>query len=173
LTRVGLAQPLQTVLEHQQVIMVNKVSTERGFALTELIVVVAMIGVLSLLAVPSLLSYWQSSSLAAGAEQLAAVMNRARQLAVRSNTSVCVERTGTSVRMRTVSCGGTIWTGVGTDSAGLIQIANNLQVSAATASAIFTNVGGANPAATYTVTDPGTNRSRTVVVSTTGQVTIQ
>ena len=83
--------------------MLNKTSNERGFSLTELIVVVGLIGVLSLVAVPSLLTYWQSSSLTAGAEQLASVMNRARQLAVRSNTSVCVERTGTTVRLRTVS----------------------------------------------------------------------
>jgi type IV fimbrial biogenesis protein FimT len=153
--------------------MPNRTASERGFGLTELIVVVALIGIMAALGVPSLLSYWQSSSLTAGAEQLASVMNRARQLAVRSNTSVCVERTGANVRLRTASCAGTIWTGVGTDSAGLIQIANNLQVSAATASAIFTNVGGASTTATYTLTDPKTGRSRSVVVSASGQVTIQ
>jgi prepilin-type N-terminal cleavage/methylation domain-containing protein len=143
--------------------MLNKTSNERGFSLTELIVVVGLIGVLSLVAVPSLLTYWQSSSLTAGAEQLASVMNRARQLAVRSNTSVCVEQTGTSVRLRTVSCAGTIWTGIGTDSAGLIQMAN----------AIFTNVGGASTIGTYTLTDPRTSRTRTVAVSASGRVTIQ
>ena len=153
--------------------MPNRTSNERGFGVTELIVVVALIGIMAALGTPSLLSYWQSSRLTAGAEQLASVMNRARQLAVRSNTSVCVERSGTSVRLRTVNCAGTIWTGVGTDSAGLIQIANNLQVSAATASAIFTNVGGASTIGTYTVRDPATSRTRTVVVSSSGQVTIQ
>jgi prepilin-type N-terminal cleavage/methylation domain-containing protein len=153
--------------------MLNKPSNERGFSLTELIVVVGLIGVLSLVAVPSLLTYWQSSSLTAGAEQLASVMNRARQLAVRSNTSVCVERTGTTVRLRTVSCAGTIWTGIGTDSAGLIQIANNMQVTNATANAIFTNVGGASTIGTYTLTDPRTSRTRTVAVSASGRVTIQ
>jgi len=153
--------------------MLNKMSNERGFSLTELIVVVAMIGVLSLLAVPSLLRHWQNTSLSAGAEQLSSVLNRARQLAISRNGPVCVERSGTSVRLRTVSCAGAAWTGVGTDSTGLIQIANNLQVSASTGSVIFTNVGGANPGATYTLLDPKTNRSRTVVVSTTGRVIIQ
>lgn len=153
--------------------MINKVSNERGFSITELIVVIGLIGLLSLLAVPSLLSYWQSSSLTAGAEQLASVMNRARQLAIRSNTSVCVERSGTRVRLRTVSCAGAIWTGVGTDSAGLIQIANSLQVTNATANAIFTNVGGASTIGTYTLTDPSTSRTRTVAVSASGRVTIQ
>jgi prepilin-type N-terminal cleavage/methylation domain-containing protein len=153
--------------------MPNRTTNERGFGLTELIVVVGLIGVTAALGVPSLLTYWQSSRLSAGAEQLASVMNRARQLAIRSNTSVCVELSGTSVRMRTVSCAGTVWTGVGTDSAGLIQVANNLQVSAATASAIFTNVGGASTTASYTLTDPTTGRSRSVVVSASGRVTIQ
>ena len=158
--------------------MINKVSNERGFSLTELIVVIGMIGLLSLLAVPSLLTYWQSSSLTAGAEQLASVLNRARQLAISRNSSVCVERNGTAVRLRPTTatpadCTSAVWTGVGTDSAGLIQIASSLQVSAASASVIFTNAGGASTTGTYTLTDPKTNRSRTVVVSTSGRVTIQ
>jgi prepilin-type N-terminal cleavage/methylation domain-containing protein len=147
-------------------------SNERGFGLTELVVVVALLGILSLFAVPNLVSYYQSSSLTAGAEQLAAVMNRARHLAISRNTSVCVEINGTTVRLRTASCAGTIWTGVGTDSAGTIVIANNLQVAGAT-NAVFTNTGGASTAATYSLTDPKTGHSRNVVVVATGRVTIQ
>jgi prepilin-type N-terminal cleavage/methylation domain-containing protein len=149
-------------------------SNERGFGLTELVVVVALLGILSVFAVPNLVAYYQSSSLTAGAEQLAAVMNRARHLAISQNTSVCVERTGTTVRLRTVSCAGTIWTGVGTDSAGTIQIANNLQVGGA-ATALFTNVGAAATTTNYTfsLTDPKTGLARNVVVVSTGRVTIQ
>jgi prepilin-type N-terminal cleavage/methylation domain-containing protein len=150
------------------------VSNERGFGLTELVVVVALLGILTIFAVPNLVSYYQSSSLTAGAEQLAAVMNRARHLAISQNTSVCVERSGTTVRLRTVSCAGTIWTGVGTDSTGTMQIANNLQVGGA-ASAIFTNTGAASTTTNYTfsLTDPKTSRSRNVVIVATGRVTIQ
>jgi prepilin-type N-terminal cleavage/methylation domain-containing protein len=149
-------------------------SNERGFGLTELVVVVALLGILSVFAVPNLVAYYQSSSLTAGAEQLAAVMNRARHLAISQNTSVCVERNGTTVRLRTVSCAGAIWTGVGTDSAGTIQIANNLQVGGA-ATAIFTNTGAATTAGTITfsLTDPKTSRSRNVLIVGTGRVTIQ
>ena len=149
-------------------------SNERGFGLTELVVVVAVLGILTLLAVPSLVTYYQSSSLTAGAEQLAAVMNRARHLAISRNTSVCVELSGTAVRLRTVSCAGTIWTGVGTDSAGTIQIANNLNVSGGP-TAIFTNTGAATTAGTitFTLTDPKTSRSRNVQIVGTGRVTIQ
>jgi Tfp pilus assembly protein FimT len=152
--------------------MSKTLTNERGLGLTELIVVVALIGVMGLLATPSLLTYWRSSSLTAGAEELASVMHRARALAIRQNTSVCVERSGSSLRLRTVSCGGTIWTGAGTDSAGLITISNSLQVGGA-ASAVFTNVGGASTAGTFSVTDPTTSYSRNVQITSTGQVIIQ
>jgi prepilin-type N-terminal cleavage/methylation domain-containing protein len=152
--------------------MPNRLTNERGFGLTELIVVVALIGAMSLLAAPSLLTYWRSSSLTAGTDELASVMHRARQLAIRQNTSVCVERTGNNLRLRTGTCGGTIWTGVGTDSAGLITISNNLQVGGA-ANAVFTNIGGASTAGTFSLTDPTTSHSRSVQITSTGQVIIQ
>lgn len=157
--------------------MPRSLSNERGFGLLELSVVMALIGVLSIFAVPSLLSYYQSSSLRAGAEQLAAVMSRARHLAISRNTSVCVERVGTTVRLRMATCSGNVWTetqesGVVTSTTGIIQIANDLHVSGGT-NAIFTNAGGASTPATYTLTDPRTNRSRNVVVTSTGRVSIQ
>jgi prepilin-type N-terminal cleavage/methylation domain-containing protein len=155
----------------------NSLSNERGFGLAELSVVMALIGALSILAVPNLLSYYQSSSLTAGTEQLAAVMSRARHLAISRNTSVCVERVGTTVRLRMVTCAGNVWTGIQetgvvTSSTGIIQIANDLHISGGT-NAIFTNAGGASTPATYTLTDPRTGRSRNVVVTSTGRVSIQ
>ena len=152
--------------------MSNRRLNEQGFGLAELIVVVAVIGLLAALAMPSFLTFWQSSALSAGSAEMASVLNRGRQLAISQNTSVCAQVSGTSVRFRTVSCAGTIWTGSGTTSAGLISLSNGLQISGAT-SAIFTNAGGANPGATYTVTDPKTSRTRSVVVSATGRVTVQ
>jgi type IV pilus assembly protein PilA len=152
--------------------MSNYRLSERGFGLAELIVVVAVIGLLAALAVPSFLTYWQSSALSAGAAEMASVLNRGRQLAIAQNTNVCVQVSGTSVLYRTVSCAGAIWTGSGTNSAGLISLSNGLQLNGG-AGAIFTNAGGANPGATYTVTDPRTTRTRSVVVSATGRVTVQ
>ena len=152
--------------------MSNRRLNEQGFGMAELIVVVAVIGLLAALAMPSFLTYWQSAGLSAGAAEMASVLNRGRQLAVSQNTSVCVQVSGTSIRFRTVSCAGTIWTGTGTDGAGLISLSNGLQISGG-ASAIFTNAGGANPGATYTVTDPRTTRTRSVVVAATGRVSVQ
>jgi type IV fimbrial biogenesis protein FimU len=152
--------------------MSNRRLNEQGFGMAELIVVVAVIGLLAALAVPSFLTFWQSSGLSAGAAEMSSILNRGRQLAVSQNTSVCVQVSGTSIRFRTVSCAGTIWTGPGTNGAGLISLSNGLQISGGV-SAIFTNAGGANPGATYTVTDPRTARTRSVVVAATGRVSVQ
>jgi prepilin-type N-terminal cleavage/methylation domain-containing protein len=162
--------------------MPNTLTNERGFGLTELLVVVGLIGVMGLLATPSLLTYWRSSSLTAGTEEVASVMNRARQLAVRRNASVCVERaTATTLRLRAGTCGGTILAGVGTDansaglvtdSAGLITISNGLQLGGA-GNVVFTNVGGASTTGTFSVTDPNTSHSRNVQITSMGQVIIQ
>lgn len=146
----------------------------RGFTLIELIVVMAMIGILAVLAAPTLISYWQASSLQAGARELASAVNLGRQLAISRNTTVCVEVTGTNIRLRTGGCGGTIWTGSGTDGAGVIRISDpgNLNITT-TANVVFTNLGAASTAGTYTVTNPVNNQTRTVVVSGSGRVTVQ
>jgi prepilin-type N-terminal cleavage/methylation domain-containing protein len=151
--------------------MSNRQLDERGFGLAELIVVVAIIGLLAALAVPSFITYWQSANLNAGAAEMAATLNRGRQLAIAQNGSVCVQPTGTSVRYRSVSCAGTIWTGPGTDSAGVLSLSNGMQISGGPVT--FTNAGGATANSTFTVTDPKTSRTRTVAVTVTGRVTVQ
>jgi len=147
---------------------------ERGFTLAELLVVIVMIGVLSVLAAPSLISYWQASSVQAGAEELAPAVNRGRQLAISRNTTVCVQVSSGSITLRTGSCGGTLFTGAGTTSAGLIPLTSGMQASFASGtSVVFTNLGAASPAATLRVTSPTTGRTRDVVVSASGQVRVQ
>lgn len=145
---------------------------ERGFGLAELVAVMLIIGILSVLAAPTLIDYWHSSTLQAGAEELAVVLNRGRQLAITGNTSVCVQVTGTNVRYLTGGCGGTVWTGPGTNASGVIQLTSGLQVSAGN-SVVFTNLGAASTAGTFTVTHPTTSKTRNVVVAGSGRVTVQ
>src|SRR5256886_17147587 len=90
----------------------------RGFSLAELSMVAAMIGLLAVLATPTFLSYWRSSTLGAGAGELAAAVNLGRQVAISRNTTVCVQVSGTSVVMRTGGCGGTLLAGRGPPGSG-------------------------------------------------------
>ena len=53
---------------------VAKVDDTRGGTLGELLLVVASIGVLAVLAAPALVSYWRTSSLQAGARELASTI---------------------------------------------------------------------------------------------------
>src|SRR6266446_7589934 len=96
----------------------------RASTLGELLLVVASIGVLAVLAAPALVSYWRTSSLQAGARELASSINLGRQLAISRSTTVCVEVAGTNIRLRTGGCEGKIWTGPGTDGSGLIRTSN-------------------------------------------------
>ena len=63
----------------------------RGFALVELMVAVAVIGVLAVLVAPTLVSYARTSALQAGARELATAINLGRQLAI-SRTPRCASR---------------------------------------------------------------------------------
>jgi prepilin-type N-terminal cleavage/methylation domain-containing protein len=144
----------------------------KGFGLAELMAVLAIVGIVSVLGAPTLVNYWHASTLQAGAEELAMVVSRGRQLAIAQNNTVCVQVTGTSVRHLVGGCSGTVWTGAGTSSAGVITLTSSLQVSGGT-SAIFTSLGGASTTATYTVTHPTTGKTRSVAVLSSGRVSVQ
>jgi Tfp pilus assembly protein FimT len=138
----------------------------------ELVVVVAIVGIIMAVSTPAFLSYWRTSTLRAGAEELAAILNNARQLAIKENTSVCVRRHGSRVRYHTPACGGAAWTGLGTDANGDIRLSNNVTVSADTANVTFTYLGAASTPGTFTVRNPVDGRTLSVIVASTGRVRI-
>jgi len=157
---------------------------DSGFTLAELLVVVAIIAIVTAASLPSFLSYWQSAALSSGAQELASVVNRGRQLAIAQNTPVCVTYnevdpgTGQSsgrVRFRTNGCPGTVgstaWTGPGTDSSGFLSLANGVTVSAGP-NVVFNQLGAATAAGAYTVRHPVTGRTMTVTVAFSGRVTV-
>jgi prepilin-type N-terminal cleavage/methylation domain-containing protein len=142
----------------------------RGVSLAELIMVMAIIGLVAAASTPWLITYWRSATLKAAAEELAAGLNRGRQLAISQNQSVCIEVVGTRYRYRLNGCGGTIWTGPGTDANGLYGLANNVTL-AANANPVFDYLGAAT-GATLTVTNPPDATILKVVVSVSGRVRI-
>jgi Tfp pilus assembly protein FimT len=140
----------------------------------ELLLVVAIGSLLAVLTAPTLVGFAQTSALQAGARELATAINLGRQIAIADNTSVCVEATGPGIRFRRGGCGGEIWTGPGTNEHGVVRLSDPSALRiAATASVVFTNLGAASPAGTYTVTHPMTNRMRTVVVAASGRVSVR
>lgn len=144
-----------------------------GIGLAELLAVLAVIGLMVALGAPTLISYWQASTLTAGAQELQAVLNSARQLAIRENTAVCVERSGNQVRFRLGGCAGTIWVGAGTDTNGWMRLSNGIEIVSSTANVVFSFLGAATPAGTYTVRNPAnTAQTQTVTVAASGRVTI-
>ncbi len=148
----------------------------RGISLAELMIVMSIIGVMAVLAFPLLMTYWRASTLEAGARELQSVLNDARQLAIKENTNVCVTNDGTRVQLHVGTgnpCGGTAWTGPGTDASGWIRLANSVQVTGSTANVTFTYLGAASPAGTFTVRNPADGQTVCVVVATSGRLTIQ
>jgi prepilin-type N-terminal cleavage/methylation domain-containing protein len=152
---------------------------QRGFTIAELTVVVAILGIVAATGVPSLWTYLRTATLRAGAEEMAAVLNGARHLAIRMNTTVCVTNDGSRVQYHVGTCGGAAWTGVGTDAEGHIQLANQLGVSGAPNLCFnYLGAGSATPApcaanGTLTVTIPSGEATVQVVMATTGRVRIQ
>jgi prepilin-type N-terminal cleavage/methylation domain-containing protein len=143
---------------------------EAGFTAIELMVVVAVIGIIMAASAPFLLSYVRTSTLRAGAEEMSTVLGRARQMAIRDNTSMCVERSGTGVQYRIAGCAGLVWTGAGTNAAGLIQLANNITVTNGT-TVNFSYIGTAAPSGTFTVSSPD-GQSLSVIVAPSGRVSL-
>ena len=152
----------------------------RGFTAVELIVVMAIIGVITAISIPNLITYYQASTLKAAAQELASALNRARQLAITQNRNVCVQIVGNQYRYMVgtdINCnGGTIWQGLGTGAGGFFRLANNANL-ATNANPVFNYLGAAATAGTLTVTYVNQSGqiglSRNVVVSVSGRIQIQ
>ncbi len=143
----------------------------RAFTAVELLVVLAILSLVTAASVPSMITYWRSATLRAGAEQLAAGLNNGRQIAISQAQNVFVQVANNQYRYRLLNCGGTPWTGPGTDANGYYSMANNMGVTT-NANPVFDYLGAANPGATLTVTNPQSGATLSVVVSVAGRVRI-
>jgi type II secretory pathway pseudopilin PulG len=146
---------------------------ERGFTLAELIVLIAVIGILSIMAIPSFVSYYQAATLKSGAQQFAALINQAREIAIKENDNLCVKLSSpTQMKYVRSTCTGTAWVGAGTDAAGNINLPPRISATAPASPPIFNYVGSALPAGTFTLTNIDTGATLTVSVAASGRVTI-
>ena len=150
----------------------------RGFSLIELAVTIAIIALATAISMPSLFTYWRGATLRAAAEELAAGVNRGRQLAIAQGQRACIEVVDTQYRYWISPAAGgnacaapaTKWIGPGTDANGFYRLANNVTL-ATTANPVFDYLGAAN-GATFTVTNPPDATILKVVVSVSGRVQI-
>jgi len=139
--------------------------------------VVGLLALLTASAAPYFLGAWQSLRLRAGAQQLATIVSHARQIAINQNRQACVRPAGQTVQVlvgtATPCSTGAVWKGVATDAAGHFRLTEGVRVSAATASVVFNYLGAAVTPGAYTVSNPDSNRTRRVVVATSGRISIR
>ena len=144
-----------------------------GFSAAELIVVIAVVGVLFTMTIPFFLRYYQAAAVKSASQQVVALLNQARGLAVQQNSTagVCVHLPSTT-QMQFVQggCGGIVWIGPGTDAAGNINLPQGFTMGPAT-DVVFNYLGAALPAVTYSVTNASTGATLTISIAISGRIT--
>ncbi|HEV2053648.1 MAG TPA: prepilin-type N-terminal cleavage/methylation domain-containing protein [Methylomirabilota bacterium] len=144
---------------------------EAGFSLTELVVVIAVVGVLSVMTVPFFVRYYQAAAARADVQQVITLFSQARALAVKQNDRVCVTMpTNTQMVLRLSTCAGTVWTGPGTDGAGNIKLPQGFTIGPLN-NVTFDYLGTAVAATTYTMTNSTTYETNTISIALSGRVT--
>jgi len=144
-----------------------------GFSAAELIVVIAVIGLLFTMAIPFFFSYYRAAAVKSASQQVIALLNQARQLAIQTNSTlgVCVHLpSATQMQFVQDGCGGTVWIGPGTDAAGNINLPQGFTMGPAT-DVVFDYLGAALPAVTYSVTNSSTGATLTVSIAISGRIT--
>lgn len=140
-----------------------------GFSVAELLVVIAVIGILALLALPWWLTSLPAQVVRAGAREVQSGLHQARLFAITTRQSICVQAVPGGFRFLQGGCAGAAWTGLGTDGAGTFRPSNN--VALAGPNSVFTPFGTASQTGVLTVTGPSGNQL-TVTVWPSGRVSI-
>ena len=144
---------------------------QAGFSLAELVVLMALVGLLSAMTVPTFVRAYQAAAARADVQEVITLFNLARELAVRQNDQVCVTLpASTQMVLRVSGCAGTIWVGAGTDDNGVINLPPGFTISPLN-SVTFTYLGAATAAITYTMTNTTTSGTSTISIALTGRVT--
>jgi len=150
-----------------------------GFTVVELVVLVAVIGVLSAIGFPLYLSYSRAQETDSAARVIVVALNQARQLAVTRSVSFSAEtQTSPNNRMRfcsgtVVPCpGGQVYTGAETDANGWRTLENGSRITAGP-TITFNSLGAATAAGVLRVQNSSATGSLDVCVSPSGRIRVQ
>ena len=147
---------------------------QRGWSLAELLVVIAVIGILTAISIPLFITYLQSSTVRAGAQEMRTALNWAKQLAITLRQQICVQPVGNGFQFRQNTCAGLALPATtvrGADANGTVRLQNNVvvTVSPGNVAPVFTPLGAAAPGGQLRVTGP-TGNFLTVTVSGAGRI---
>lgn len=149
-----------------------------GYTFIEVAVVIALIGVLTAISVPSLLSFIDAERVRGAAREIVTLMNQARQLAITRNLSFSVEAE-VAPQNRLRFCSGTVtpcpagavWIDAATGANGWIGLDNQIPLVFAQ-TITFSALGAAAPGGRLRVQHPQGVACLDVVVSGSGRVQI-
>lgn len=150
----------------------NGVGGQRGFTLVELMVAIAVVGIISVGAIPQFVTFLRAMETRGASQELATVLQQARELAIARNTSYRVEIEPDDNRLRFVrTSDNVVWTGPQTDAQGYRRLVNQARLTNVTANPTFNPLGTAG-GGTITVQNLQGTSSLNVVVSPAGRVRI-
>jgi prepilin-type N-terminal cleavage/methylation domain-containing protein len=149
---------------------------QKGFSFVELVITVGVILVATTWAMPSFLRYLRTAEAQADAREVTAILNRARQDAIKENCSITATRgTGGFTMTKGATCsvgaGGSLIL-PGMTSAGLFKTSQNITLTGI-ASAVFSNLGNATTSGTFTLTSTKYGTTMRVIVDPSGRIWIQ
>lgn len=151
------------------------VRSQKGYTLAELLVVVAVIGIMAFIAVPWMLSYIPGATVNYAAREVQGSLNRAKLLAVSTRQLVCVKPAAGGYQFWTgvtATCGGGAALPVtGSNAQGTFTLANSISVTLVTTNPVFNQFGMATQGGQFRVTGTS-NLQQTVSVQASGRVTI-
>lgn len=155
--------------------------SNHGFSVAELLVVIGMIGVFAIVAIPVFANFLQAQRARGAAQELANLLNQARQLAIATNSRYRVQiTTGTGqLCFQQSTDGGATYSpcliGPGTDGAGLRRLDNQATLAAVNidpSNFTFNHLGTGNAGRIKVQNSTGSS-SLDVVINSAGQITIQ